>query len=76
MAAKITQWPPNALRHSFASYHLAHFRDAAQLALELGHTTTEVLFNHYREVVTPEEAEKYWKIGPEEGFPVNRDDIA
>ena len=23
--AKITKWPPNALRHSFASYHLAHF---------------------------------------------------
>jgi integrase/recombinase XerD len=37
-AAGITDWPDNALRHSFASYHLAHFKDAAALALEMGHT--------------------------------------
>src|SRR4029450_1734820 len=30
-AAGITEWPQNALRHSFASYHLAHFNDAAIL---------------------------------------------
>src|SRR5207247_1328906 len=36
--SKITQWPANALRHSFASYHLAHFKNAAELALEMGHT--------------------------------------
>jgi integrase len=29
-------WPNNALRHSFASYHLAAFKDAAKLALEVG----------------------------------------
>jgi hypothetical protein len=27
-------WPKNALRHSFGSYHLARFNDAAKLALE------------------------------------------
>ena len=34
-AAGIDEWPQNALRHSFASYNLAHFNDAAGLALEL-----------------------------------------
>src|SRR5438132_10550593 len=30
-AAKIAEWPDNALRHSFASYHLAHFKDQNSL---------------------------------------------
>jgi integrase len=63
-AAGITQWPPNGLRHSFGSYHLAHFRDVKDLALELGHTRSEVTFRHYRELVTPLEAERFWKIAP------------
>src|SRR5262249_9656245 len=32
--AAIAAWPQNGLRHSFASYHLAKFNDAAALALE------------------------------------------
>lgn len=58
--AKGQPWPPNALRHSFASYHLAHFQDAARTALELGHMTTRLLFAHYRELVSPEEAARFW----------------
>lgn len=30
----------------------------------MGHTTTGMLFAHYWEVVTPEAAESYWRIGP------------
>jgi integrase len=62
--AGLKKWPSNALRHSFASYHLAKFENAAQLALELGHTNQEITFRHYRELVTPEAAEKYWNIRP------------
>jgi integrase len=62
--AEIASWPANGLRHSFASYHLAKFQDAPALALQLGHTTTAMLFSHYREVVTPEAAEAYWQITP------------
>jgi len=61
-AAGITEWPDNALRHSFASYHLAHFKDAAALALEMGHTDSGMIFNHYRQLVRPKEAERYWNI--------------
>ena len=63
-AAGIHQWPQNALRHSFASYHLARFNDAALLALELGHTNTNLVFQHYRQLVKPKQAERYWKIAP------------
>jgi hypothetical protein len=43
---------------------LAHFRDAAKLALELGHTSQKLIFQHYRELVKPAEAAKYWDIRP------------
>lgn len=63
-AAGISEWPENALRHSFASYHLAHFKNAASTALELGHHDSRVTFAHYRELVKPKDAERYWAILP------------
>lgn len=62
--ADITKWPDNALRHSFASYHLAHFQNAASTALELGHHDSRITFAHYRELVKPKEAERFWNIKP------------
>lgn len=62
--AGIKNWPDNALRHSFASYHIAHFKDAKALALEMGHTDSGMLFNHYRALVKPKEAARYWNIRP------------
>ena len=57
-------WPNNALRHSFASYHLAAHQDAAKTALQLGHIESRTLFAHYRELVKPEDAKAFWKIFP------------
>jgi integrase len=62
--AGIKNWPDNALRHSFASYHLAHFKDAKALALEIGHTDSGMLFNHCRALVKPKDAERYWNLKP------------
>jgi len=62
--AGIQEWPQNALRHSFASYHLARFNDAAALALELGHSSAHLVFQHYRQLVRPKQAERYWMIAP------------
>jgi integrase len=56
-------WPQNALRHSFGSYHLAQFNDAAKLALEMGNSPATI-FRHYRQLVKPKHAERYWKIMP------------
>ena len=64
-AAKLAAWPANGLRHSFGSYHVAKFSNANALALEMGHTTTKLIFSNYREVVRPDEAERYWNIRPQ-----------
>lgn len=66
-AAGLSEWPRNGERHSYASYHLAHFRDAAKTALNMGHISTALLFNTYRELVTPEEAAEYWEITAPKG---------
>jgi len=57
-------WPQNALRHSFGSYHLAQFNDVAKLALEMGNSPATI-FRHYRQLVKPKQAERYWKIVPD-----------
>ena len=64
ISAGIKHWPNNALRHSFASYHLAAHQDAGKTALQLGHSESRTLFAHYRELVKPEDAKAYWKIFP------------
>jgi integrase len=59
-----TPWPHDALRHSYASYHIAKFQDAATLALQMGHTTTKLIFSNYRHRVKQTEAEAWWKLMP------------
>jgi integrase len=66
-AAGLARWPKNGLRHSFASYRLAATHDAPRVASELGHTSPKMLYSTYRELVLPEEAERYWKIEPQLG---------
>jgi integrase len=63
-AAGLKRWPNNGLRHSFASYRLAAIGDAPRVAHELGHASPQMLYSTYREVVRPEEADRYWNIAP------------
>ena len=58
-------WPKNGLRHSFATYRLAHCQDAAKVALEMGNTPS-MIFRHYRELVTPKDAAAWWNISPKQ----------
>jgi integrase len=62
--AELARWPKNGLRHSFASYRLAAIHDAPRVAAELGHASPQMLYSTYRELVLPEEGERYWKIAP------------
>ncbi|MCB1090845.1 MAG: tyrosine-type recombinase/integrase [Verrucomicrobiae bacterium] len=58
-------WPRNGLRHCYASYHLARYRNPAELVLNLGHhDDADTLFNHYRGLVKPSDADAYWSITP------------
>lgn len=64
----LPSWPGNVLRHSYASYHLAHHQDSARLAAELGHTSPVMLFKHYRQLVLPALAATWWQIVPPSDF--------
>ena len=62
---KLKPWPKNALRHSYATYHLAEHRNAAELVVNMGHNDdAETLFNHYRGIVKPKQAKVYWGLMP------------
>lgn len=60
-AAGIT-WSPDVMRHSYASYEYERTRDAATTASNLGHTTTNMLFKHYRGLVEPGTGSAYFSI--------------
>ena len=54
-------WPTNCLRHSFASYHLAHFKDATKTAFEMG-TSPDLLYATYANLVSRRDAAKWWSL--------------
>ena len=56
-------WPHNALRHSYISYRVAELQNVAQVALEAGNSPA-IIFKHYRELVTREDAQKWFSILP------------
>ena len=58
-------WPHDAFRHSYASYHLAVFEDAAALALQMGHRTTKMIFSNYRARVKKTDGQLWWGMLPE-----------
>ena len=59
-------WPRNVLRHSFISYRIAIVQSADQVALEAGNSPS-IIFKHYRELTTEEQAENWFGIMPKEG---------
>jgi hypothetical protein len=62
------EWKANSMRHSFGSYHYALYGDSVATSRELGHKTgDDILFCHYRTLVSQEEAEKYWLFKVEDG---------
>jgi integrase len=60
------EWPRNVLRDSFISYRIAIVQSADQVALEAGNSAS-IIFKHYRELTTPEVAEKWFGILPKDG---------
>lgn len=61
--ARLKEWPHNALRHSYGSYRLADCHDAARVSLEMGNSP-QMVFAHYRELVRPKDAERFWNLMP------------
>ena len=58
----------NALRHSFISYRVAETNDVPKVALEAGNSPA-MIFQHYRELVTPEDLLLWFAIVPGKAAP-------
>jgi integrase len=63
------KWKRNGLRHSYCSYRLAITQDAAKTSLEAGNTPA-MIFRHYRELTTEDEAKEWFGVCPP-GTPAN-----
>jgi integrase len=61
---KAVKWRQNGLRHSYASYRFAQTGDAGRVAGELGNSAA-VVHRHYRELVKPADAERWFNIRPD-----------
>ena len=57
-------WSPDIMRHTFASYWLAKHKDIAQLA-EVMQSSPKTIRRHYRNLVLPADAERFWQITPD-----------
>jgi integrase len=61
----LERWPHDAMRHSFATYHVALFADPGRTALLLGHEgAPTMLYRHYRGLATQAQGEAYFAIRP------------
>jgi integrase len=64
-AANIDDWPHDALRRTFASNHVAAFKNAAKTAEQMGHIDgLRTLYKHYVRFVPKKAADQYWAIRP------------
>ena len=51
------------LRHSYCSYLVGKFRSVGDTALQAGNSE-RVIWSNYLDLVSPEDADAFWKIGP------------
>jgi len=58
------KWKHSALRHSFISYRVAKIKNVNEVAMEAGNSP-EMIFKHYRELVTEQEANTWFGVTPD-----------
>jgi integrase len=57
-------WVHNGLRHSYGSYRFAQLYDSGRVAGEMGNSAS-VVNKHYRELVKPADAVKFFAVKPQ-----------
>ena len=57
------EWPPDAMRHTFASNWLATHKSRAELAERMGNSEGTIK-SHYRRAIRPDDAREFWSIMP------------
>jgi len=64
-----TGWEQDCLRHTFASHYLP-VHGAEKTIEQMGHGDYGMLFTHYRQLITKDEAERFWSdLAPENLIP-------
>lgn len=56
-------WTQDVLRHTAASYLLAHHKDTQRVCLMMDHSPA-TLFRHYRNLVTDADCKRFWALVP------------
>ena len=60
---KVFIFPSNAARHSYGTFHLFHFRNPGETAMQLGHKgDPAMLWEHYANREAEEHAAAFWAI--------------
>ncbi len=63
-AGLLVDWPQNAMRHTFASSHLAKHRNPQDTALLMGNPP-QMLFAHHRELVRADDGDTFFGLLPD-----------
>lgn len=58
----LMQWPDNALRHSFATYHLGRAKNAGLTAFQLGHTSAAMVQQVYAVPAALADWRAWWNL--------------
>ena len=60
----VITWSADCMRHSFGSYHSVFYNNINSTIAQMGHRTPQTLFKHYKRVVRPADAKRFWGIVP------------
>jgi len=63
--AGMSEWPHDAIRHTFATYAVALLGDAGKVSLWLGHEgNSSIIHRHYRGLATKAQSEAFFALRP------------
>jgi integrase len=62
LRAMTSNFDGHVFRHCFGTYHYRAFNDPQRTIVEMGHTTVQMLYKHYRRPVPQTTAAEYWKL--------------
>lgn len=68
-AAGISEWPRQAMRHTFCSCYLGSGGEINELVKMSGHRSVDVMWTHYYRGIPKEEAAAFWSIMPPPAIP-------
>lgn len=64
--AGIKSWPHDAMRHTYATFHLAQHNDIGKLSLQMGNSAT-VIHSNYKGLISTADAARFWALRPAAG---------